>query len=105
MYVQGAAGSFSQSQSRFGTDMRIKWRSAKCPSSGPCGLVAEKDKNPEASLQWSKTVVTTTKAVLFLPAANLNPSITRTNRFAAALGLKGCPLTAIVPRAKQNHKL
>ena len=32
------------------------------------GRVAEKDKNPEASLQWSKTVVSTTRAVLFLPS-------------------------------------
>ena len=81
------------------------WPPLNAQAAAPCRPVAIKGKNPEASTQWSKTVVSTTEAVLFLPARTCTPPNYGKARFAAHLGLNGCPLTAIVPRAKQNHKL
>ena len=64
----------------------------------------EKGRKPEASPQWSEAPVSTSGAVLFLPARTCTPPNYGKARFAAHLGLNGCPLTAIVPRAKKKHK-
>ena len=86
-------------------DMQIKPFSGGKWALNPCDSWPKKA-DPEASTQWSKTVVSTVKAVLFLPARTCTPSYLYKNYGKSVCQPHlGCPLTAIVPRAKQKHKL
>ncbi len=53
-------------------DVGIKSAPLKC-AAARAGAAWLKKPNKEASPQWSKTVVSTTKAVLFLPARTCTP--------------------------------